>query len=50
MKRFAIAIVLAIAAGTAWAGCTSWFQTTSDGRTVLCTRCCQQGSCNTTCN
>ena len=50
MKKIILAALLACFATAAYASCTTWWQTTTDGRSVLCTRCCQYGSCNTTCN
>ena len=45
-----IAVALALSCTAAFAAtCTSWWQITSDGRSVLCTRCCEAGGCSTVC-
>lgn len=49
MKK-CIALVLALAAGAVWAGCTTQTVISPNGKAMSCTTCCDgNGNCNTTC-
>ena len=48
MKKYIVAVVLALSATAAYAACTTHTYM-SGGRMVTCTTCCYGNNCNTTC-
>lgn len=49
MKKVLIALGLAATATAVWASCTTHTFTSSSGRMVICTTCCNFGNCTTNC-
>jgi len=49
MKQIIVAILLAVSSMAASAQCNTHTIMTADGRMVMCTTCCFNGNCNTTC-
>ena len=48
MKKLIISVIIALTPIAAYAACTTSTYT-YNGKTVMCTTCCFNGSCNTTC-
>ena len=49
MKKTVMALVLAAVATAAYAGCFTNTVVTADGQLVVCTTCCENGMCSTSC-
>ena len=50
MRKFIIGCVLSVVlAGVAYAGCFTNTVVTPNGQLVVCTTCCENGMCTTTC-
>ena len=49
MRKIIFGLVAAAVATAAYAGCFTNTVVTPDGRLVVCTTCCENGMCTTTC-
>ena len=49
MRKIIFGLVVATVATAAYAGCFTNTVVTPDGRLVVCTTCCENGMCTTTC-